>query len=334
MNKEWSQFTNYTDATAEGGLHEWGSQQVEDSGGQMIRDIERESVVLEENDPTLRAYHERVNDVREKIAMVDKNDPMQCEQYTELCHTLAETQANYAGDWTLLELRRALDQKTHEKYINLIDTTEGFKEGAGGFFDKEGQYKATFEPLYNSDVYTKHVADVFLNTHVASASEHSKLPESLGVGGYGKSGTVFTDAVMKEQMTDEQGEKKSMVTLNERQKNIIEAHEKVHGIFSFNDSPMGLALREALDNDVLAELQKTQRTTYMREPDEILARMSQLRNYFGMGAGEEFTSEHLALARERYVADTKLDNVMHPFLSCITEKTQDKFIQAMNRFPM
>ncbi len=277
------------------------------------------SEVLEPYDATFLAYNSRVEEVRARGSGIDHEDLDALAQYR---HELAKVQANFPGDWTLLELQRVLDPKTLEKYKTLIDSECELREGVRGMYDKEPMYRSFYEQELDRDKFSKHVADVFLSTRTVVANEDSKTPQQLGVGAYRKTGTVFSDAEVVG------------VLLGNRQKNIIEAHEKIHGIFSFNDSPMGARLRHVLDTDSLAKLQENQRTTYLREPDEILARMSQLRNYFGMGAEEEFTPEHLAIASARYVADTKLDNDVQSFLSCITDKTEKEFLQIMNTYPM
>jgi hypothetical protein len=71
-------------------------------------------------------------------------------------------------------------------------------------------------------------------------------------------------------------------------------------------------------------------TTYLKQPVEILERMSQLKNYYGFKGGEVFTKQHLEYAREHYVEDTQEDNYMGFFFDCITPETEERFLQVMN----
>ena len=71
-------------------------------------------------------------------------------------------------------------------------------------------------------------------------------------------------------------------------------------------------------------------TIYLRQPVEILERMSQLKNYFGFVGGEIFTKQHLQYAREHYVENTQMDNYMGFLFECITPETEERFLQVMN----
>lgn len=65
-------------------------------------------------------------------------------------------------------------------------------------------------------------------------------------------------------------------------------------------------------------------------PIEITERMSQLKNYFGLGGIDKFTKEHLAYAREHYIKDTNFDNSMTQFFQAITPEKEDAFIELIN----
>ena len=165
------------------------------------------------------------------------------------------------------------------------------------------------------------------------ATESRRNPELLGVGKINDPGTVFTDAKSKE------GTK-----LTARKKNIIEAHEKGHGLRDFTSLQDMREVRSVIDLDALQDLQLAhefgKKTTtkfpanYIKKPEEIIERMAQLKNYFGMSASEEFTVEHLNYARENYVKDTGLDNTVSEFLYCISPKTEDAFLSVINKYPI
>jgi hypothetical protein len=73
---------------------------------------------------------------------------------------------------------------------------------------------------------------------------------------------------------------------------------------------------------------------YNRNPMEIIERMAQLRNYFGMKFGEEFTKEHLDYVRENYTKDTGFYLQIQPFLNAITTQTEKRFLQLINELPI
>ena len=68
------------------------------------------------------------------------------------------------------------------------------------------------------------------------------------------------------------------------------------------------------------------------QADELVARMSQLKNYFGFKGNEPFTKEHLAYAREHYIQDTGLDNNMKSFFEAVPSEKEDEFILVMNKY--
>jgi hypothetical protein len=59
--------------------------------------------------------------------------------------------------------------------------------------------------------------------------------------------------------------------------------------------------------------------------------MAQVKNYFGMQGGEQFTRAHLEYARQHYVEDTGLDNNMTLFFEMADD---DMFVQSMNDLPV
>lgn len=69
---------------------------------------------------------------------------------------------------------------------------------------------------------------------------------------------------------------------------------------------------------------------YLFTGDEIVERMSQLKNYFGMDGSDKFTKDHLHYAKENYIEDTGMDNAMSLFFQGITEETEDEFLELIN----
>jgi hypothetical protein len=67
---------------------------------------------------------------------------------------------------------------------------------------------------------------------------------------------------------------------------------------------------------------------YLSRPVEIIERLGQLKNYFGMRGDEKFTQAHLDYARSHYVNDTGLDNSMTHFFDAI--KNDVEFLNLIN----
>jgi len=142
-----------------------------------------------------------------------------------------------------------------------------------------------------------------------------------------------------------------------RQLIIIEAHEKGHVVRRYKGDffdqyfagVLDVSLAEHLsideekyeqikdsfpkkENGETSSLEEARKISlfYIFAPAEIAERMSQLKNYFGMKSDEIFTKEHLDYAKGHYIKDTGMDNNMHTFLSLITPKTEEKFLQLIN----
>jgi hypothetical protein len=243
-----------------------------------------------------------------------------------------EIAANYPGDWTELLQSRMLDEKTKQKFIEqrklAIPT---MREGAPGVLDKPNSFASHYEGQIAD--YEGRVNKIFSVTNIGTAAEHGKRPNHLGIGNINDPGTVFLDAELK-----------TGTKLSIRQKNIIEAHEKGHGLRDFT-SPRDVAeIRSVIDQEALRDLQQLQESAqnpdtrfpinYVQMPEEIIERMAQLKNYFGMSADEEFTAQHLEYARGHYITDTGLDNGISTFLNCVTDKTKGAFLSIMNKYPI
>lgn len=84
-------------------------------------------------------------------------------------------------------------------------------------------------------------------------------------------------------------------------------------------------IKEYSDEDIV-KLQKM----YYTAPNELIERMSQLKNYFGMKGLEIFTKEHLDYARIHIGNDLGLGGEMEQFFNMITPETEEEFIKLMN----
>jgi hypothetical protein len=135
---------------------------------------------------------------------------------------------------------------------------------------------------------------------------------NLGVGNYGNQGTVFRDA-----------------PLNNLGKDIINAHEKNHGIFAGTLSPeMETALLKPFGT-------RRPISGYpdKHQADEILGRMGQFKNAVGIGDNQTFTLGHLNLIRKNY-ADQFIDNSIKEMLAKIKpgSNAEKEFLINMNKF--
>lgn len=68
------------------------------------------------------------------------------------------------------------------------------------------------------------------------------------------------------------------------------------------------------------------------QADELIARMSQIKNYFGFKGNEMISKSHLDYARANYVRDTGLDNNMTDFFDAITPDNESEVIKVMNKY--
>ncbi len=239
------------------------------------------------------------------------------------------SQANYPGHWTLVLQERLGDPAIKQKFFDTrLEALSSLKEGTVGLYDKPKKFRSHYESQIEN--YDKNIDSIFSHTQIGNAAEYGKKPTNAGMGNIGEPGVVFSD-----------GESRESGPLTVRQKMIIEAHEKGHGMRDFQGSD-ATEIQSVLDLDVLRELQNVAVTedpqnrfaNYLQKPEEITERMAQLKNYFGFKGNETFTQKHLDYAREHYIADTGLDNNMTPFFAAITPETEAKFIEVMNKYPI
>ena len=147
--------------------------------------------------------------------------------------------------------------------------------------------------------------------------------------------------------------------LTVKQMSISEAHEKGHVLRDYNHDNTGSKILDEyfkpafdfsaidytnddfkMDTKIFRNLgykiptfdqAKEHHINYLSGAEEIVERMSQLKNYFGFSGDEIFTKEHFDYARENYVKDTGFDNRMTNFFEAITSKTEEKFLELINK---
>jgi hypothetical protein len=237
---------------------------------------------------------------------------------------IAET-ANYQGNWMLAQQERMADPDFKSKYEGFVDESmSSLREGSPGMFDKPEHFQAYHRTL--ADTYDDRSEHVYSAVGYAPSGEYGLSPHQTGLGGIGERGAVFSDATTRDG-----------TLLTDRQKDIIAAHEAYHGMVKAPVSVQG-ELGKAFDGEVyykeIVDGEGLRQPGYLQNPDELMARMAQLKNYFGMKGGEEFTKDHLDHARTHYVEDTGLDNSMSVMFRIVSPKTEPDFLRAMNTLPV
>jgi hypothetical protein len=241
---------------------------------------------------------------------------------------LITVSANYPGDWTNLLHKRLIDPATKEKFI--LRRTEAMEHMAEdpSLVGRREMPKAHYQSQI--DEYDTNIERVFSMTQVGAAETFDSKGRNLGNMGDEGVGAVFTDAIHKGN------------PLTDRQKNIIEAHEKGHCLRDFASPLDRQEIRGVVDHNVISELNALRQAngvdriapTYVTNPMEIVERMAQFKNYFGMGAHDKFTKRHLDYIREHYVADTSLDNGVSDLLYVVTPETENAFLDVINKYPI
>ena len=249
---------------------------------------------------------------------------------------LVEVSANYPGDWTALLYQRLSNPAYKAKFIaQKTEAMKSLNRGEPGLLDKAEERSGYYQEQI--DGYDERLAKVFSSVRVGNASEFHYEPQHVGtIEQLGKPAVVFNDA------TNRDG-----TPLTTRHKEIILPHEIGHALRDYVSPDEGREIRLVLDQDALAALSvkyKSQeeagtkmgkfRPEYLKQPHEIIERMAQFKNYFGMGASEQFTKKHLDHIRNRYVTDTGLDNSVSDLLSCVTPRTEQAFLKVINKYPI
>lgn len=230
------------------------------------------------------------------------------------------TEANYQGNWTEVEYGRLLDPTIRARYFatKTEHAPEAFHQESDDLFAKKTELTAE-EFAKALQEYDEAVQEIFSYTVYGPAKDFElHTPRDLGFSkGFRDHGTVFQDAAHKDG-----------APLTSRQKGIIEAHEKLHSVMRL------LTQGERKELSPMRNIGAKIGYGEKSGADELLARMGQLKNYFGFKGDEEFTKEHLDYARKHYVLDTGLDNNMTELLVAIgkNEENSKQFIALMNKY--
>jgi hypothetical protein len=237
----------------------------------------------------------------------------------------AET-ANYQGNWFNLQHVRMQSPNFENKLAAFIgrhiaSLTPGQAKSS---LDKPENFQAHYQSQLNQFDANLERTYSLVNYGEAADTGGNSIA-ALGLGKIGQPGTVYSDGVTK-----------TGQLLTDRQKDIIAGHEAYHGMVDAQGSA-STEVKSGFDWEAfngLVDHGSVAQPSYLREPDELLARMAQFKNYFGMSANEQFTAEHLAHARQHYVGDTGLDNGISLMLNIVTPNTEARFVELMNELPV
>lgn len=245
-----------------------------------------------------------------------------------LQHEKITASANYPGDWTGLLYNRLTHPSTKEKFVTRRTEAMEHMEDDPSMVGRREMPRAHYQQQI--DNYSENIERVFSMTEVGPAESFGSRGRNLGNMGNESVGAVFSDAEYKGS------------PLTNRQKNIIEAHEKGHCLRDFASPYDRKEIQTTIDQSVITELNNLRKAsgaeriapTYVSNPMEIAERMAQFKNYFGMSANDTFKKEHLDYIREHYVSDTGLDNGVSDLLYVVTPDTESKFLDVINKYPV
>lgn len=228
----------------------------------------------------------------------------------------------YVGDKTLIFKERLQNPEIKNRFIKLKEEyLSELKDGDPGLYDKDILYKEHYKKQIKD--YDENIEKIFKYTNVVFPEKDYYNKNTLGKSKIGDNGTVYSDATSDGKLLDD------------AQKNIIEAHEKGHGLRDFTTKKERDEILESLDIEYLHEKDLKTFNYFSRKPEEIIERMSQLKNYFGFRGSEEFTLEHLKYAQENYVKDVGFDNKMQIFIDmALRWENGQKFIEVINKYPV
>lgn len=293
-----------------------------DAGDEFINDRE-ELMSLSRN------IQNKVNEVL--LTMFDEGMTVPDIDHAQVSPDVIKNSADYKGDKTLVMIERINNPDIQNKLCRLL------------LLDNQCDLYAK-KNMSDEDVKTK-VADVIFSvSNDTPVTFVGEMPSANAMEGVRENMDILWEA---DEIFGENGVE---------QKNYIEAHEKGHtvrkirSIAAYVYVGRGFNLENiSIDDEQYIKLAQYYKKTnpeivdlptkeqvldsiknYLANPMELIERMSQLKNYFGMSGDEVFTKLHLQYAREHFISDTKLDNHMSEFFQSITEDTEGMFIKLIN----
>ncbi len=251
-----------------------------------------------------------------------------------------EEQANYEGNHSLLLFERLQNPDVFNKLVNdIYEDRTSVDFSTYEYIDPE-----YVKSLERDEYFVKQDIKIELQKVLDTTSKSTEI--GFSEYGYLKSKKGDNGTGYVEICNNKSGNQFNETTLS---KNITEAHEKGHTIRDYNmDSGFSQELQSMFNfknfsfseetikdirkinnmEDSKEEIESSYRE-YLAFPWEIVERMSQVKNYFGMSGNEKFTQEHLDYVRKNYVKDTgHYAPQIQPFFDSIID--DEKFIEKMN----
>lgn len=271
-----------------------------------------------------------------------------------------ESHANYKGNWWLVQLERFANPAIRKQMVDLWEKNEayiqehGIKEYAGegeqlrdpvtgelmwldedlGLPKNEQLYTTVpYKALTRSEIESKlkeaidREASFTLVDFDESRSESHNKPISYEKnqaevfdrtnGHYPDLRTSVIGLQVDDTIPNQENTPEVM--------SLVEAHEKGHTVRTLHRSDY---LNSLFSTAFSFPNSEEYLDTY--QPSELIERMAQLKNYFGMKGDETFTPQHLEYARQHYLEDVTLDNNMKGFLDAITQDKEFAFLKLMN----
>ncbi len=218
----------------------------------------------------------------------------------------------YGQNQVLTQQSRLLNPSTKAKYFKYQAPSVEPEITSDIFGNKFWKAPKDYGNRITPENYEGFVNNIHGSTEYGIAESTGFQPGNLGVGNYGKPGMVFSDA-----------------PLNNLGKDIINAHEKNHGMF------VGTMSKEQTNNLLKPFGTKKPIPGYgaKQQADEVLARMGQFKNAVGIGDDQVFTLGHLNLIRKDY-ANSFLDNGITEMLAKIKPGSigEKLFLINMNKY--
>jgi hypothetical protein len=232
---------------------------------------------------------------------------------TDYMSLLAPKGNMYGQNQVLVQQSRLLNPKIKDKFFKNQAPEFTSSESTNSIFNLEKTPK-DFNNRITPENYEDFVNRIHGSTAYDFAASANKKPGNLGVGNYNMPGKVFKDA-----------------PLNELGKDIINAHEKNHGIFA---GTLSKEMQESLLKP-FGTKQAVPHYAFKHQADEVLARMGQFKNAVGIGDNQVFTLGHLNLIRKNY-ANSFLDNGITEMLAKIKPGSagEKEFLKNMNKYAL
>ncbi len=233
-----------------------------------------------------------------------------------------EQQANFEGSWTNLMIERLRNPDVQNQMINLLLADDEYSKSESE--ETVNKFRRMFIGVGQNTEILKRKTSRELENEI---NERINLVSNDTPISFDKNERPHADPCGREIMPADwimDGWKPTVLI-----KNIVESHEKGHVIRPWTSTYLHLKFRSVLDLETQRKY-GNEHFGYIASPKEIVERMVQLKNYFGMAQNEKFTKEHLLYAREHYIIDTRLNNNMSQFFEAITPEKEDAFIELIN----